>query len=121
MLRLPLPVIFAALVVAAAGSVLLTVNFRSDQPLVINATGLSPGQNVTVTLDYIPAKVFVLSNNPGFYSVMVYANATFKAPWAWWPLLSDGFIIIDVPANGTAEIKVVEARSTKAKIVVIRW
>jgi len=121
MLRLPLPVIFAALVVAAAGSVLLTLDLRSDEPLVINATGLASGQNVTVILDYIPAKVFVLSNNPGFYSVMVYANATFKAPWSWWPLMTEGLIIIDVPSNGTAEIKVVEARSTRAKIVVIRW
>jgi hypothetical protein len=122
MMRIPLPALFAALVVVAAGSVLLTTHFSTDEPYVINATGLNHGQNVTVTLDFIPSRIFVLSNDAGaFYSVFVYADATFKTPWDWWPFLTEGLVVIDVPANGTAVVKVVEARDTKAKIVVIRW
>jgi len=122
MMRLPLPVIFAALIVVAAGSILLSIEFSADEPFIINATGLNSGENVTVTLDFIPRNIMVLSHDAGaFYIVYVYADATFKDPWPWWPVLTDGFIIYSLPANGTTEVKVVDVRSTKTKIVVIRW
>ena len=117
MMRLPLPVIFAALVVAAAGSIVVTTLFKSGE-YVIDVRGLAVGQNATVSLSYIPHRIKILSNATGAYEVRVYADAAFVA--------GDGavyygkYVVANVPSNSTVVINVREARATDAKIVVVR-
>jgi hypothetical protein len=121
MMRLPLPAIFAALVVVAAGSVLLSVYFKSDV-YVINATALAPGQNMTVTLDYIPAKIRIDGNPSRWYSITIYANATFKyTSGELAGMVSNGVYRIFVMGGQTVEIKVIDARDTRVKIVVYAY
>ena len=122
MMRIPLPVALAALVVAAAGSVLLTAYFKSDAPYVINATSLEGGQNMTVTLSYIPSKIMVYGAPSAWYLVTIYANATFVVPDGEMAGFTySGVYRTSVQSGQTVQIKVVEARDTRAKIVVVRW
>jgi hypothetical protein len=114
MMRLPLPVIFAALVVVAAGSVLLNVHVKSDA-YVINATALGPGQNVTITLDHIPTRILVLGNSSSLYSVTVRADATFAAPSGE---VYSGVYRAVIRGGETVEIRVVDVRDPRAEIVV---
>jgi hypothetical protein len=118
MMRLPLPAIFAALVVVAAGSVLLSVYFKSDV-YVINATSLAPGQNMTVTLDYIPTKLRIDGGPSRWYEVIIYANATFAATSGEWVgMVFNGVYRIYIMGGQTVEVRVVDAKDTHVKIVV---
>jgi len=120
MMRLPLPAVLAALVAVATGSVLFTAYFKSDV-YVINATGLAVGQNIMVTLSYIPSKIMVYGDPSAWYSVEIYANATFVVPDGEMAGLTySGVYRIPVQSGQTVQIKVVEARDTHAKIVVVR-
>jgi hypothetical protein len=121
MMRLPLPVIFAALVVVAAGSVLLNVHTKSDA-YVINATHLGPWQNMTITLDFIPTKIRVLGDPSRWYRVVIYANATFAEPAEmYYGIVYDGVYTFFVMGNQTAEIRVVDVRGARAKIFVYAY
>jgi hypothetical protein len=118
MMRLPLPVVLAALALVAAGSVVVTTLFKSGV-YVVNVSGLAVGQNATASLSYIPHKIKILSNVTGaVYEVRVYADAAFVA--------GDGavyygkYVVANVPSNSTVVINVREVRATDAKIVVVR-
>jgi hypothetical protein len=69
-MRLPLPAVLAVLAVAAAGSVMLTVTYRAPH-YVIDARGLAVGQSMTVTLSYVPYRIYILSNVTVPYDVKV--------------------------------------------------
>jgi len=117
-MRLPVGALVAALIVAAAGSVIVTMHFKHSV-YTVNATGLEVGQNVTVTLDFIPREIFVLAKSSTYkYDVHVHANATFKAPDG--TLYEGGIKYAGVPANGTVTVSVVSARSAGCKIAVVR-
>jgi len=118
MMRIPLPAVLAALVVAAAGSVVVTAIFKGGE-YVINAGGLAVGQNTTVTLGFIPHKIKILSNITGAaYTVYVYADAAFVG--------RDGtvyygqYVVADVASNSTVVVNARDVRGTGAKIVVVR-
>jgi len=118
MMRLPLPVIFAALVVVAAGSIVVTTLFKSGE-YVIDVRGLTAGQNKTVEVGFIPHKIKILSNATGAgYEVHVYADAAFVA--------EDGavyygkYVVTNVTPNSTITLNIRDARGTSAKIVVVQ-
>lgn len=60
-MRVPLPVLAAALVAIAAGTVMLNITVP-DKPtsIIINASTLQSGQNITLHLDYIPLNITVI-------------------------------------------------------------
>jgi hypothetical protein len=117
-MRLPIGALIAALVVVAAGSVVVTTYFKQAQ-YTVNATGLAVGGNVTVQLSFIPREIFVLAENATYkYDVYVYANATFRAPGG--ALYEGGIVYTGVPANGTVTVHVVSARSASCKVTVVR-
>ena len=122
MMRLPLPVIFAALVVAAAGSVLVNMYFKSDGAYVLDVSDLQFNQTKVVELDYIPSKIVINSNKTyALYEVHIYIDGIFKVASAE-PTM--GNIVYEneyslYGYNGTRiEIKTVDVRSTHVKIVV---
>jgi hypothetical protein len=121
MMRLPLPIIFAALVVVAAGSVLLNVYFKSDA-YVINATALAPGQNITITLDYIPTKIRIIGNPSRWYYIDIYANATFvSVGYEVEGYVFDGVYRTVVRGGETVQFRVLDVRDTRAKIFVYAY
>ena len=69
-MRIPLPVVLAILAIAAAGSVVLNVTYKQEH-YTIDASGLAVGQNVTVTLDYVPHKIYILGDESARYDVRV--------------------------------------------------
>ena len=125
MMRLPIPAILAALVVAAAGSVLLNVYFKSDAAYVLNVSGIPYMQNETFVLDYIPHRIRFVSNVSGaWYDANIYVNGRVNVGhsygmYTYWFVCDE---ICTVPAmNGTViYIKPVDVRDTKVKIVVVR-
>ena len=70
-MRIPLPAVLAILAIAAAGSVVLNVTYKQAH-YTVNASGLAVGQNVTVTLDYVPHKIYILGDPSAEYYVVVY-------------------------------------------------
>jgi predicted acyltransferase (DUF342 family) len=78
MSRLPISALIAALVVVAAGSVIVTTTFKQSS-YVVNATALSAGQGVWIYLDFIPQQITLLGAVNATYSICVYANATMSA------------------------------------------
>jgi hypothetical protein len=123
MMRIPLPAVLAALVAVAAGSVLLNVHVKSDV-FVINATALAPGQNMTITLDYIPTRIRIIGRNDMYYEIHIYANATFAErasellPHIF---VTEGIYVNYVGSGVVIEVKVVDVRDPRAKIVVYAW
>jgi len=118
MMRLPLPVVLAALALVAAGSVVVTTLFKSGE-YVVNVSGLAVGQNATVSLSFIPYKIKIVSNvTNAIYTVHIYAEAAFVA--------GDGavhygkYVVTNVASNATITVNVREVRATDAKIVVVR-
>lgn len=119
MMRLPFAVLFAALVVVAAGSVVVTTLFKSDE-YVIDVSGLAVGQNKTVELGFIPYKIKILSNVSAWYAVHIYADAVFAIPTEMGSFVVYNNLVMYVPSNTTVAVKVLDARDTRAKIVVTR-
>jgi hypothetical protein len=119
MMRLPLPAILAALVAVAAGSVLLNVYLKSDV-FVINATALLPGQNMTITLDHIPAKIQLYGSPSERYEVTIRANATFieVANKELQGVMYRGVYRTVVMGGQTIEIEAVDVSDTHAVITV---
>jgi hypothetical protein len=119
MMRLPLPAVLAALVAVAAGSVLLNVYLKSDV-FVINATALLPGQNMTITLDHIPAKIQLYGSPSEHYEVTIRANATFieVANKELQGVMYRGVYRTVVMGGQTIEIEAVDVSDTHAVITV---
>jgi hypothetical protein len=64
-MRTPLPVLVAALVAVAAGVATLHIVVpNKPTTIVINASTLAAGQNITLHLDYIPMNITVIKPNP---------------------------------------------------------
>jgi len=72
-MRIPIPALLAALVVAAAASLVVTVKPKQDY-YVINATALKPGEKMTVKLDFVPYKVYLIGNSSAWYCVDLYVT-----------------------------------------------
>ncbi|MFP3193019.1 MAG: hypothetical protein RXR02_07900 [Thermoproteus sp.] len=71
-MRIPLPILAAALVVIAAGVVMLNVAVPAKPASVlINASALQPGQNMTLHLNYVPLNITVIpANNSNLATVV---------------------------------------------------
>jgi hypothetical protein len=120
-MRLPIPVIFAALVVAAAGSVLVTTYFKSAAPYVLNLSGLTPNGTKVVELGYIPSQIRVVSNNTSArYEISIYIDGTFVVTTSEARVVAYNEYRI-LANNGTViDIKPVDVKSTHVKIAARR-
>ena len=80
MIRIPIPVILAALVIVTAGVV--TLNLKVNYFVyyyTINATDLNVGGTKAYRLDYVPLKIYLEGNESAKYCVAVYVtNALLK-------------------------------------------
>jgi len=125
MMRLPIPAILAALVVVAAGSVLLNVYFKSDVPYDLNVTDIPYMQNKTFVLDYMPYRIRFVSNIGGaWYYVNMYVNGTVNVGYKYGAYIY-WFVCHNVcsftATNDTAIfIEPVDIRGAKVKIFAIR-
>jgi len=117
MMRLPIPAILAALVVVAAGSVLVSVYFSSSEYM-LDVSGLGVGQNKTVELAYIPHRIKLFSNITASYNVYVYADAFFVDSNG--AVYYGRYVVSGAPSNSTVVITVRDARETRARIVAVR-
>jgi hypothetical protein len=119
MMRIPLTAIFAALVVVAAGSIVTTLYFKSSGAYVINASSLAVGGNITITLNYIPTVISLVSTSTNaIYDIYILGNATFVDNNG---VMHSGFIGFNsVPANTQIYLNVADAKNTEIKIVVFR-
>jgi len=70
-MRFPLPLL-GALVVAFAAVYLVTVHTQASE-VVINGTALSVGQNITLTLSYMPHTIVTYLNADGTYQLTITA------------------------------------------------
>jgi|GEM_PF-3954910 len=71
-MRTPLPVLVAALAAIAAGVVMLNVAVPAQPAsVVINASALLPGQNMTLHLNYIPMNITVIPSNNTYLGTWV--------------------------------------------------
>jgi len=71
-MRFPLPILAAALVVIAAGVVMLNVTTpAAPASVLINASTLQPGQNITLHLDYVPLAVTVIPSSSSQLATVV--------------------------------------------------
>jgi hypothetical protein len=122
MMRIPLPVIFAALVAVAAGSVLVTTYFKSAEPYVLDLRDLKLNETEVIELNYIPSQIRIASNkSSAVYEVVIYIDGTFTITSPGWVepyyevyynMYRSGF------TNGTTIIiKPIEVKSTRVKIV----
>ena len=84
MMRLPFPVVLAALVVVAAGTVLVTLSFKQAK-YTINATGYAVGEGRWIYLSYIPQHITLVGfKNSTFtaeYRICIYADAYMNATY----------------------------------------
>jgi len=82
MMRLPLPAVFAALVVVAAATVLVTLSFKQST-YTINATAFNVGEGRWISLSYIPQHITLIGfKNATFtaeYRICIYADAVWNA------------------------------------------
>jgi len=119
MMRIPVAAIFAALVVVAAGSIVTTLYLKSSGAYVIDVSSLNVGGNITVDLNYIPADIFIKSNNTAAtYYVYILGNATFVD---YSGVMHNGFITFNnIPGNSDIYINVADVKNTNIKIVVFR-
>ena len=82
MMRLPLPAVFAALVVVAAATVLVTLSFKQST-YTINATDFAVGEGRWIYLSYIPQHITLIGfKNSTFtaeYRICIYADAVWNA------------------------------------------
>jgi hypothetical protein len=122
MMRLPIPAILAALVVVAAGSVLVTTYFKSAEPYVLDLSGLGPNETKVVELNYIPAQIkFVSNDSNAVYEVVIYIDGTFTvtSPGAVEPHYEVYYNMYrNTFSNGTTIIiQPIEVKSTRVKIV----
>ena len=128
MMRLPLPIVLAALVVVAAGSVLVNMYFKSDGAYVLDVSDLQLNQTKVVELDYIPHKIMLKSNKSNaVYEIFIYIDGTFIVPFQEAPHYYDicHNVYYTVTSNGTVLlIKPIDVKSTHVKIVatyVYNW
>jgi len=70
-MRIPIPVL-GAIVLALAAVYLVTVHTQTDS-VVINGTALAVGQNVTLTLNYMPHTIVTYLNPSGTYQLIINA------------------------------------------------
>jgi hypothetical protein len=117
MMRLPIPAVLAVLAVVAAGSVVVTMLFKSAE-YVVDVSGLAVGQNKTAELGFVPHRISVLSNVSATYAVYIYADAAFVDDSG--AVYYGRFAASGVSSNSTITVKVQDARGTSAKIVVVR-
>jgi hypothetical protein len=118
-MRLPIPAILAALVVVAAGSVLVTTYFKSAGPYVLDLSGLRYNETKVVELNYIPSQIRVVSNDTSaWYEISIYIDGTFAVtPFEINTVLYNEHRIY--ANNGTViGIKPIDVKSTHVKIVV---
>ena len=118
MMRLPLPAILAALVVVAAGSVLVTTYFKSAAPYVLDLSGLKLNETKVVELDYIPYQIRIASNKSNaVYEISIYIDGMFMLiPSEINVVLYNEFRAF--VNNGTViNIKPIDVKSTHVKIV----
>jgi hypothetical protein len=78
MMRLPAPVILAALVIVATGTVVLNLDVNYDVYYYeINATGLKLHEARLYYLDFVPAKIYLIGDPSKRYCVTVYVTNAF--------------------------------------------
>jgi len=77
-MRAPLPLL-GALVVALAAVYYVTVQTETTH-LVINATSLRPGENMTLTLNYLPRQIELIlnSSDPSYHVVVTAPGVEFE-------------------------------------------
>jgi len=73
MMRLPVPVVLATLVIVAATGVVVTVKPMQSY-YTINATNLELNQQMTVTLNFIPYKIYLIGNPASGYCVQLFVT-----------------------------------------------
>jgi hypothetical protein len=121
MMRLPIPAILAALVVVAAGSVLLNVYFKSDAPYVLDVSDLKLNETKVVELNYVPYQIRIASNkSAAVYEFIMYINGTFIVTFpedeVYYEVCYDMYY--NLFGNGTTIIiKPIDVKSTHVKIV----
>jgi len=76
MMRIPVPVILAALVIVAAGTVVLNVDYH-DTYYTINATDLNLNEARMYYLNFVPNKIYLIGNASMKYCVTVYVTNAF--------------------------------------------
>jgi len=122
MMRLPLPAVLAALVLVAAGSVVVTTYFKSDAPYMLDLSDMQLNQTKVVELDYIPGKIrFVTNRSYAGYEVYIYINGTFIVPSTENPHIYSIYhdVLYMYVYNGTEiVIKPIDIKSTHVKIVI---
>jgi glucose-6-phosphate-specific signal transduction histidine kinase len=119
MMRLPIPAILAALVVVAAGSVLLNVYFKSDAPYVLDVSDLKLNETKVVELDYIPSQIRVVSNDThAWYEISIYIDGTFVVTPSEAQIVEYNEFRAFVNNGTVISIKPVDVKSTHVKIVV---
>jgi hypothetical protein len=123
MMRLPLPAIFAALVVVAAGSVLVNVYFKSNAQYVLDVSDLKLNETKVVELDHIPYQIRIMSNKSNaVYEFLIYIDGSFIITYPdEYPPYHEVYYSTHrgLYMNGTTIIiKPVEVKSTHVKIVV---
>jgi hypothetical protein len=70
-MRVPLPVLAAALMVIAAGVVMLNMAVPArPASIFINASALQPGQNMTIHLNYVPFNITVIPANSDLATIV---------------------------------------------------
>jgi len=85
-MRAPLPILAAALVVIAAGVVMLNVAVPAKPAsVVINASTLQLGQNITLHLNYVPLNITVIPSSTVATIVCMYYHGTLidSAGYPW--------------------------------------
>jgi hypothetical protein len=85
-MRAPLPILAEALVVIAAGVVMLNVAVPAKPAsVVINASTLQPGQNITFHLKYVPLNITVIPSSTVATIVCMYYHGTLidSAGYPW--------------------------------------
>jgi len=75
MMRIPIPVVMAALVIVAAGTAVLNLSVNYNvYYYTINASDLKVNEGKLYYLDFVPAKIYLVGNMTAKYCVTVYVT-----------------------------------------------
>jgi hypothetical protein len=82
-MRVPLPILAAALAIIAAGVATLHISVPNrPASIFINASALQPGQNITLHLNYMPFNITVAMPY-NYMRVCIYFNGTVTNSYGW--------------------------------------
>ncbi|MFP3193020.1 MAG: hypothetical protein RXR02_07905 [Thermoproteus sp.] len=72
-MRIPLPILAAALAIIAAGVAMLHISVPNrPASIFINASALQPGQNMTLHLNYVPFNITIIKPNTTWAVLCMY-------------------------------------------------